>query len=83
MESEWKKVGETLLEKQWKFKDFKQALEFVNKVGGVAEELGHHPDISIKNYKEVFISTTTHSAGHVLTEKDYKLAQNIDALHFL
>lgn len=68
------------LERTYAFSDFKEALAFVNKVGEVAERLGHHPNICIKNYKNVFISTTTHDAGGVVTRKDRELAAAIDAL---
>ena len=62
------------------FPDFKEALSFVNKIGEIAEKMDHHPDICIKNYKNVTISTTTHDAGNKLTDKDYRLAKAIDKL---
>ena len=58
--------------KQYQFENFVQALEFVNRVGAIAEELGHHPDITI-NYNRVKLSVITHDAGG-LTELDFKLA---------
>jgi 4a-hydroxytetrahydrobiopterin dehydratase len=63
---------------EWKFEDFKEALAFVNKVGEAAEEVDHHPDISIK-YNRVRLTLSTHSAGTV-TEKDYALADVISNL---
>lgn len=62
------------------FADFVEALLFVNSVGAVAEEMRHHPDIAIKNYNTVTITTTTHDKGNVVTEKDRALAGAIDAL---
>ncbi len=49
-------------------------------MGKVAEELQHHPDICIQNYNEVMLSTTTHHAQNILTEKDYELAARVDAM---
>ena len=79
MNTTWE-TKEKFLQKTFEFKNFQEALDFVNKVGKIAEELQHHPDISIKNYKQVFISTTTHSAENTITEKDHSLTQAIDAL---
>ncbi|MCH8050203.1 4a-hydroxytetrahydrobiopterin dehydratase [Patescibacteria group bacterium] len=79
MEQDWKESGDTL-EKTFRFKDFKVALSFVNDVGKIAERMNHHPDICIQNYNEVMISTTTHSEGRVVTQKDRKLARAIDSI---
>lgn len=62
-----------------KCKDFKHALALLNSIGDIAEGLRHHPDLGIRNYNEVFVATTTHDAKG-LTEKDYKLAQEITGL---
>ena len=80
MNNNWNKKGDKL-EKKFVFSDFREALSFVNKVGELAERLDHHPDICIKNYKEVVISTTTHSAGNKVTEKDRELSKAIDKLN--
>lgn len=69
----------SLLVKEFKFADFKAALEFVNKVGEIAENMNHHPDIEL-GWGRVGIHLTTHSAGKV-TAKDYKLAEAIDKMH--
>lgn len=66
------------LQKEYKFKNFKQALEFVNKVGRVAEARDHHPDILIK-YNQVTLTYYTHTVNAV-TEKDIRLAAEIDEL---
>jgi 4a-hydroxytetrahydrobiopterin dehydratase len=73
---EWKTVNDQL-EGEFIFSDFKQALQFVNKVGGLAEEMDHHPDILLFGYKKVKITLTTHSKGKI-TELDYRLAEKID-----
>ncbi len=62
-----------------KCKDFKHALALLNSIGDIAENLQHHPDLGIRNYNEVFVSTTTHDTNG-LTEKDYQLAQEISDL---
>ena len=62
------------------FPDFAAALAFVNRVGAVAEEQGHHPDIALHGWNRVTLRLTTHSAGGVVTEHDRRLAARIDAL---
>ena len=68
------------LERTFGFADFKAALAFVNQVGAIAEEHGHHPDICLKDYKTVTVSTTTHDAGNAVTDRDRALAAAIDTL---
>jgi 4a-hydroxytetrahydrobiopterin dehydratase len=61
---------------RFKFENFAQSLEFVNKVGAIAEEADHHPDITFGwGYAE--IALTTHDRGGV-TEFDIELARQID-----
>jgi len=60
------------LVRTFQFKDFVAALRFVNHVGDLAEQAGHHPDIDIR-YNRVRLSLATHDAGG-LTEKDFHLA---------
>ena len=74
----WETVSNQI-EKEFIFKDFRQALQFVNQVGNLAEEMNHHPDILIFSYKKVKISLMTHSQGKV-TGLDYELAKKIDQL---
>ncbi len=62
----------------FRFKNFVEAIAFVNKVAGIAEELGHHPDITI-NYNRVTLSVATHDAGG-LTAKDFELAEKVNRL---
>lgn len=62
-----------------KFKDFIQAVDFVNKLVQPAESAGHHPDIEI-SYNTVKIALTTHDAGG-LTQKDFELAQVISQIN--
>ncbi len=79
MDSNWKEEN-NFLKATFKFKDFKEALIFVNKVGELAERQNHHPDICIKDYNTVTIATTSHDAGKTVTQKDHDLAKAIDDL---
>ena len=69
-------IREEALERAFRFADFREALAFVVRIGDVAEELGHHPDIDIR-YSVVHLSLTTHDAGG-LTAADVELAKRID-----
>jgi 4a-hydroxytetrahydrobiopterin dehydratase len=62
----------------FKFADFCESLRFVNLVGDLAEEAGHHPDIDIR-YNRVRLALVTHDAGG-LTAKDFELAGKADRL---
>lgn len=72
-------AGSGELFKQYQFEDFVQSLDFVVKVGALAEEMGHHPDILIK-YNRVKLSSITHDAGNALTELDFRLASRANQL---
>ena len=76
--SDWKREGETIV-RDWKFKDFKEAMEFVNRVAGAAEEANHHPDILVHGWNKVRLVLTNHSAGG-LTEPDFEMAERFDQL---
>jgi 4a-hydroxytetrahydrobiopterin dehydratase len=73
----WFLVGDTI-RKDYKFKNFKESMSFVNKVADIAEEEGHHPDLSI-SYDKVNVSLTTHAAKG-LTENDFVMAAKINAI---
>jgi len=60
------------------FKDFRASLAFVNQVGDLAENSGHHPDIDIR-YNKVRLALVTHDAGGI-TQKDFDLAAAADKL---
>lgn len=74
----WKVVAERQLEKEFKFKDFREALDFTNKVGEVAEAEGHHPDIYLA-WGKVKLTVWTHKING-LTESDFILAAKADRL---
>src|SRR5215467_8960371 len=65
----WSVVNEHHLKKTFRFPDFRQALEFVNRVGEIAEEQGHHPDILL-TWGRVEITLWTHKIDG-LTESDF------------
>jgi 4a-hydroxytetrahydrobiopterin dehydratase len=73
---EWNVVNDHHLEKEFKFPDFKKALEFTNRVGALAEEQGHHPDIYL-GWGKVRITVWTHKIDG-LTESDFVLAAKIE-----
>ena len=76
--SGWAAAGEHHLRKKYEFKNFAASLEFVNRVGRLAEEQGHHPDICFGwGYAEITI--WTHKIDG-LTESDFILAAKIDEL---
>ncbi|MBI2656668.1 4a-hydroxytetrahydrobiopterin dehydratase [Candidatus Woesearchaeota archaeon] len=74
---DWELIGHEIT-KEFRFKDFKEAMEFVQKIGEEAEREHHHPDILIR-YNKVTINVTTHDANG-LTYKDFKLASVIEQL---
>jgi len=73
----WSLQGKAI-QKRYTLKSFLSAMELVNKIAGAAEEVQHHPDITI-SYNVVGVSLSTHSEGGV-TRKDFDLAQQIDKL---
>jgi 4a-hydroxytetrahydrobiopterin dehydratase len=75
---EWNVVNEHHLERAFQFPDFKTALEFVNRVGELAEEQGHHPDLLL-SWGRVEVRIWTHKVDG-LTESDFILAAKIDRL---
>lgn len=75
---QWEIMEYHHLRRKFKFKNFAEALLFVNRVGALAESEGHHPDISFGwGYAE--ITSFTHAVGG-LSENDFILAAKIDAL---
>lgn len=73
---DWRLMDDSI-EKTLKFKDFRQALEFINRVADIAESENHHPDILLWNWNNVKITLTTHAAKG-LSEKDFIVAEKID-----
>ncbi|KKT79056.1 MAG: Threonine synthase [Candidatus Giovannonibacteria bacterium GW2011_GWB1_45_9b] len=74
----WNLVRAEKIFKEFKFKGFKEALAFANKVGALAEEEGHHPDFAIL-YNKVILNLWTHAIGG-LSENDFIMAAKIDQI---
>jgi 4a-hydroxytetrahydrobiopterin dehydratase len=73
---DWKVVEEHHLEKTFAFPDFKTALDFTVKIGAIAEQEGHHPDISLA-WGKVGVTIWTHKING-LTESDFVLAAKVE-----
>ena len=67
------------IRREWRVKDFDTALDFFNRIGRLAEEEGHHPDLHLIGYRNVSIELWTHAIGG-LSENDFILAAKIDNL---
>ena len=68
-----------VLRRSFALADFRRALAFINRVGMLAEEEDHHPDIHLTSYRNVEFSLTTHAVDG-LSQNDFILARKIDAL---
>jgi 4a-hydroxytetrahydrobiopterin dehydratase len=77
--NEWRVINEQHLEKTFRFHEFVDALAFTNRVGALAEEEGHHPDIHLA-WGKVVITLWTHKIDG-LTESDFILAAKADRLY--
>jgi 4a-hydroxytetrahydrobiopterin dehydratase len=76
---QWKAVNEHHISRTFTFPDFKQALDFVNRVGEVAERQGHHPDIMLA-WGKTEVTLWTHKIDG-LTQSDFVMAAKIDQLY--
>jgi 4a-hydroxytetrahydrobiopterin dehydratase len=76
LENGWQVIEEHHLEKEFAFKNFRQALDFTNKIGEVAETEGHHPDIYLA-WGKVKVLVWTHKING-LTESDFIYAAKTD-----
>jgi 4a-hydroxytetrahydrobiopterin dehydratase len=74
---QWQQSAQTI-KRTFKFKNFVEAIAFVNQLVEPAEAAGHHPDLTI-SYNQVMVSLTSHDAGG-LTDKDFALAKIISNL---
>lgn len=78
---QWKSnIAKKKITRIFLFKDFLDAMKFVNKIAILAETMGHHPNILIV-YNKVIITLSTHDIGG-LSKKDFILAKKIDKLLF-
>lgn len=76
--AEWQVIDERHLEKQYRFRNFKEALDFVNRVSELAESVDHHPDLCL-GWGKATITIWTHSIGG-LSEADFVFAARADRL---
>lgn len=79
LSNDWKLVGDHHLEKNYTFKNFRQALDFTVKVGEVSEQEGHHPEIFL-TWGKVKLTVYTHAID-ALSENDFIWAAKVDQLH--
>lgn len=75
LDNGWKVINEHHLEKEYAFKNFKDALAFTNKIGEIAEAEQHHPDIYL-SYGKVIVTICTHKIDG-LSESDFILAAKL------
>ena len=74
----WQEIDNKLI-KEFSFKDFKEAFEFMTKASVIINELDHHPEWT-NTYNKVTIKLSTHDAGDIITDKDRELAKRIDEI---
>jgi 4a-hydroxytetrahydrobiopterin dehydratase len=67
------------IRREWRVKDFASGLDFFDRIGRIAEEQDHHPDLHLTGYRNVAIELSTHAVGG-LSENDFILAAKIDQL---
>jgi 4a-hydroxytetrahydrobiopterin dehydratase len=76
--SEWRQEAAQIV-RDWRFKDFAEAISFVNRVADRAEDANHHPDILVHGWNHVRLTLSTHSEGG-LTAADFDMAERFDRL---
>jgi 4a-hydroxytetrahydrobiopterin dehydratase len=77
LKSEWKVVNDKLC-KRFKFDSYSDVLDFVNRVGEIAEKQNHHPDMIVK-YNEVIVTMFDHEANKI-SDKCYKFTNAVDKM---
>ena len=68
------------MKKEYEFKDFRQAIQFINKVADVAEAENHHPNILLHDWNKVRLTLSTHAVSGI-SQKDFSLASKIDEIN--
>jgi len=76
--TQWRRDGAAIV-REWRLADFAAAIDFVERVAEVAEQVNHHPDILVHGWNKVRLTLSTHSEGGV-TGADLALARRVDAL---
>jgi 4a-hydroxytetrahydrobiopterin dehydratase len=77
--AQWRVLEDKELEREFKFKDFNEALGFVNRVGEIAEQERHHPDLYLHGWNKLRINLMTHAIGG-LSINDFVMAAKIDQM---
>lgn len=78
--SRWQlSADQTTISTHFLARDWSEAMKFINALSDIAEDEGHHPDISLTNYREVSVDLTTHDVGG-LTMPDLVVAAKLDAI---
>jgi len=80
LEDDWELEDNHHIERQFEFQDFQETLDFVNKVGEIAEEQGHHPVINDFTWGRATVKLYTHKIDG-LHENDFIMAAKIDEMH--
>jgi 4a-hydroxytetrahydrobiopterin dehydratase len=76
----WKPAADgKSIRREWRVKDFATALDFFQRIGRIAEDQDHHPDLHLTGYRSVAVELSTHAIGG-LSENDFILAAKIDQL---
>ena len=76
----WKPFGSsTRIRRDWRFKNFRECVKFLNNVAAAAERDQHHPDLHLEGYRNAWVEIFTHAIGG-LSENDFILAAKIDTL---
>ncbi len=78
LDGDWRVVDDHHLEKEYRFRNFREALDFTNRVGELAEQVGHHPDIEL-GWGRVKLSVWTHKIDG-LHEADFVFAAKADTV---
>ena len=65
------------IRREWRVKNFQAGLDFFSRIGRLAEDEGHHPDLHLAEYRNLAVEIWTHAVGG-LTENDFILAAKID-----
>lgn len=76
----WNVIENEKLEREFSFKDFKKAIEFINEVARISESENHHPDILLHGWNKIKVSLKTHAVNG-LTENDFILAAKINEVY--
>ncbi len=77
--SGWEALENVKIQKKFTFKDFREALDFVDKLGALAETEGHHPDIFLHGWNKVTVTLSTHAIKG-LSLNDFILAAKADLI---